>query len=138
MLMQLLSKSECLLNNNQLWEKLVCKAAFSQTPSEINKYYCGTCEKTFKEWYNNHTGTFRNKSKQKNMENTSARIYPSSFTNVCFSTKIEFSKVMKCRWGSQGAVSSATDSWQSIRGEGGSGDKVPEKFWPFSIWRSNK
>ena len=44
------------------------KAAVSQTLSQINKYYYGTCEKTFKERYNNHTATFRNKSKQKSTE----------------------------------------------------------------------
>ena len=56
-------KLECPLNNECLSESLVDKAAVSQTPSEINKYYYGTCEKTFKERYNNHTATFRNKSK---------------------------------------------------------------------------
>ena len=35
-------------------------------------------------------------------------IGPSSFTNVRFCTKIEFSKVAKCTWNSRGAVSSAT------------------------------
>ena len=39
-------------------------------------------------------------------------------------------------WGSQGAVISATGSWQSL-GEN-SGGKVPEKYWPFYIWRTNK
>ena len=36
--------------------------------SQISKYYHGTCEKTFKERYNNHTTKFRNKSKQKSTE----------------------------------------------------------------------
>ena len=36
--------------------------------------------------------------------------YPSSFTNVRFWTKIAFLNVVKCRWGSQGAVSTATVS----------------------------
>ena len=58
-------KSECSLNKKSLSESLVYKATVSQTPSQINKYYYGTCEKTFKERYNNHTATFRNKSKQK-------------------------------------------------------------------------
>ena len=49
-------------------ESLVYKAAVSQTSSQINKYYYGTCEKTFKERYNNHTATFRNKGKQKSTE----------------------------------------------------------------------
>ena len=51
----------------------------------------------------------------------SADIYPSSFTNVRFWSKIEFLNVAKCRWGSRAAVSSAMGSWQS-RG-GGSGVK---------------
>ena len=33
-----------------------------------NKYYYGTCENTFKERYNNHNCSFRNKSRQKNTE----------------------------------------------------------------------
>ena len=37
-------------------------------------------------------------------------IYPSSFTNVRFLTKIEFLNVVKCRLGSQGTASSATGS----------------------------
>ena len=44
-------KSECPLNNKCLSERLVYKAAVSQTPSQINKYYYRTCEKTFKERY---------------------------------------------------------------------------------------
>ena len=35
-------------------------------------------------------------------------IYPRSFTNVCFQTRIEFLNVVKCRWGSRGAVSYTT------------------------------
>ena len=58
-------KSECPLNNECLSESLVYIAVVSQTLSQINKYYYETCEKTFKERYNNHTATFRNKSKQK-------------------------------------------------------------------------
>ena len=49
-------------------ESLVFKAAVSQTPSQINKYYYGTREKTFKERYNNLTATFRNISKKKSTE----------------------------------------------------------------------
>ena len=56
-------KSECSLNNKCLSESLVYEAAVSQTPSQVNKYYYGTCEKTFKERYKNHTATFRNKNK---------------------------------------------------------------------------
>ena len=58
-------KSECPLNNECLSECLVYKAAVWQAPSQINKCYHGTCEKTFNERYNQHTTTFRNKSKQK-------------------------------------------------------------------------
>ena len=47
-----------------IWN-LVFKAAVSQTPSQINKYYYGICEKSFKEWYSNHAPRFRNKSNQK-------------------------------------------------------------------------
>ena len=38
--------------------------------SDINqtKNYYGTCEKIFKERYNNHTASFRNKSKEKSTE----------------------------------------------------------------------
>ena len=61
-------KSECSLNNKCLAESLVYKAPVSQTPSQINKYYYETCEKTFKGRYNNRTATFSNKSKQKSTE----------------------------------------------------------------------
>ena len=61
-------KSECPFNNKCLSESLAYKAAVSQTSSQINKYYHGTCEKTFKERYNNHTATFRNKGKKKSTE----------------------------------------------------------------------
>ena len=58
-------KPECPLNNERLSVCLVYKAALWQTPSQINKYYYGTCKKTFKKRYNHHTATFRNKSEQK-------------------------------------------------------------------------
>ena len=61
-------EEECPLNNECLSESFVYKAAVSQTPSQINKCYYETCEKTFKERSNNHTATFRNKSKQKSTE----------------------------------------------------------------------
>ena len=32
------------------------------------KHYYGTCEKNFKERYNNHTASFRNKNKEKSTE----------------------------------------------------------------------
>ena len=49
-------------------ESLVSKVAVLQTPSKISKYCYGNYKKTFKERYNNHTATFRNKSKQKSMK----------------------------------------------------------------------
>ena len=61
-------KSECPLNNKCFSESIVYKAAVSQRSSQIKKYHYGTCEKTFKERCNNHTATFRNKSKQKSSE----------------------------------------------------------------------
>ena len=61
-------KSEWPLNSECLSKSLVYKASVSQTPSQINKYYYGTCEKTFKEQYNKHTAAFSNKSKQKSTE----------------------------------------------------------------------
>ena len=44
-----------------------------------------------------------------------------------FWTKIEFSNVVKCRRGCQGAVSSAADSQRSLNG--GSWGKVHERVW---------
>ena len=38
-------KSECPLNNKCFSESIVYKAAVSQRPSQIKKYYYGTCEK---------------------------------------------------------------------------------------------
>ena len=61
-------KSECPLNNECLSDSLVDKATVSQTQSQISKHYYETCENIFKEWSNNHTTTFRNKSKQKSTE----------------------------------------------------------------------
>ena len=52
--------------------------------------------------------------------NPTSGTYPSSFTNVCFSTKIEFSNVLKYRWGFQGAARSAKSShWSPSGGSGG-------------------
>ena len=57
-------------------------------------------------------------------------IYPSTFTNVRFWTKIEFSNVVKCRKGSQDAVSSTNGSWWSPAG--GSEAKVTENLGLFT------
>ena len=39
--------SKCPINNEYLSRSLACKAAVSQTPSQTNKYYYGTCNKKF-------------------------------------------------------------------------------------------
>ena len=44
--------------------------------------------------------------------------------------------VVKCRWGSGGALSSAVSSWPSHGA--GSGGKDAEKVWSFYILRANK
>ena len=59
------SKSECQLNNTCLSESLIYQTTVSQTLSQTNKYYYGTCKKAFKEQSKNHTATFRNIHKQK-------------------------------------------------------------------------
>ena len=57
-------------------------------------------------------------------------MYPSNFTDVRFWTEIEFSDIVKCRWGSQSAVSSATGSqWSPGRGSVG---KAHESFDVFT------
>ena len=50
-----------------IYPKVMSIKTFTNTFTK-NKYYYGTCEKTFKERYNNHIATFRNKSKQKSTE----------------------------------------------------------------------
>ena len=76
-------------------------------------------------------------------------IYPSSLTSVHFWTKIRFSNVVKCRWGSWGAVSYLLGLWWSP-GEG-SGRFLPDKlrfltsgekcfkikFYEYGIWKLN-
>ena len=64
-----------------------------------------------------------------------SHIYSSSFTKIDWA-KIEYLNVVKCRWGSRSAVSSAMGSWQSP--SRGSVSKVPEAFLCFYIWRTNK
>ena len=58
-------KSECLIDNECLSGNFILKAAASQTSSQIIKYDYGTCAKTFKEQYNNHTTTFTKNTEQK-------------------------------------------------------------------------
>ena len=55
-------KSDCPLNQNCLSECLVYNAAVN---TSATKNYYGTCEKSFKERYKNHTSSFRSKSCQK-------------------------------------------------------------------------
>ena len=50
-------KSDCPLNQNCLSECLVYNAVVN---TSTTKNYYGTCEKNFKERYNNHTSSFRN------------------------------------------------------------------------------
>ena len=58
-------KTDCLMDGNCLSECLIYKASASAT---TNKYYSVTCENIFKERYNNHKCSFRNKSREKNTE----------------------------------------------------------------------
>ena len=58
-------KSDCLLNQNCLCECLVYNAVENRSTT---KNYYGTCEKSFKERYNNHTSSFRDESRQKSTE----------------------------------------------------------------------
>ena len=58
-------KSDCPLNQNGLSECFVYNAVVN---TSTTKNYYGTCEKSFKERYNNHTSSFRNKSCQKSTE----------------------------------------------------------------------
>ena len=58
-------KSDCPLHQNFLPECLVYNAVVNTSK---RKNYYGTCEKSFKERYSNHTSSFRNKSCQKSTE----------------------------------------------------------------------
>ena len=58
-------KTDCPMDGNCLSECLIDKASAITT---TNKYYYGTCENYFKERYNNHKCSFRNKSREKNTE----------------------------------------------------------------------
>ena len=52
------------MNGNCLSECLIYKASISTT---TNKYYYGTYENAFKERYNNHKCSFRNKSRERTL-----------------------------------------------------------------------
>ena len=58
-------KTDCPMNGNCLSECFIYKASID-TPTY--RIYYGTCENTFKERYNNHTCSFRNKSREKSTE----------------------------------------------------------------------
>ena len=97
-------------------------------------------------WLRSNRYIYANSLSSFSLTTAFSSIYPSSFTNVRFWTKIYFSNFLfhekrwrnywQCRWEFQGAVSSATGLWQSPCGF--LGGKAPEKFWPFYIWGSNE
>ena len=53
------------MDGNCSSECLIYKASAS---TATNKYYQGHCENTFRERYNNHNCSFRNKSRENNTE----------------------------------------------------------------------
>ena len=61
-------KPECPLDKKGLSECLVCSASVDRLDANETKHYYGTCEKNFNERYNNHTVSFRNKTKEKSTE----------------------------------------------------------------------
>ena len=61
-------KSTCPLAEKCLSECLVYHAQVYRSDINQTKSYYGTCEKTFKESYNNHTTSFRNKTQEKSTE----------------------------------------------------------------------
>ena len=58
-------RTDCPMDGKSLSECLLFKASVSTT---ANKYCYGTCENIFRERYNNHKCSFRNKSCEKNTE----------------------------------------------------------------------
>ena len=65
-------KSDCPLNQNCLSECLVYNAVVNKSAI---KNYCGTCEKSFKEIYNNYTSSFRSKSRRQKCTELSNHIW---------------------------------------------------------------
>ena len=61
-------KPECPLGKKCLSECLVYNASVDKLNTNKTKHYYGTCEKNFNELYNNHTVSFRNKTKEKSTE----------------------------------------------------------------------
>ena len=58
-------KPECPLGKKCLSECVVYNASTDRLGTNETKCYYGTCEKNFKERYNNHTTSFKKKSKEK-------------------------------------------------------------------------
>ena len=63
-----LQKSNCPLAEKCLSECLVYHAQVDRSDINQTKNYHGTCEKNFKERYNNHTSSFGNECKEKSTE----------------------------------------------------------------------
>ena len=61
-------KPNCPVAEKCLSECLVYHAQVDRTDINQTKNYYGTCKKKLKERYNNHTSSFRNKTKEKNTE----------------------------------------------------------------------
>ena len=76
-------KPECPLDKTFLSGYLVYNASVDRLDTNETKHYYGTCEKNFKERYNNHTASFRNKSKEKSIA-SKAHQYMNKFTLKCF------------------------------------------------------
>ena len=62
------TKPECPLIKKCLSGYLVYNASVNWLDTNETKYYYGTCEKNFKERYNNRTASFRNKIKEKSIK----------------------------------------------------------------------
>ena len=58
-------KPECLFEKKCSSGYLVYNASVDRLDTNKTKHYYGTCETNFKERYNNHTTSFRNKNKEK-------------------------------------------------------------------------
>ena len=61
-------KPECPLTKICLSGYLVYNASVDRLDTDETKHYYRTCEKNFKERYNNHAASFRNNSKEKSFE----------------------------------------------------------------------
>ena len=61
-------KTECTLDKKCLSGYLAYNALVDWLDTNKTKHYYGTCEKNFKECYNNHTASLRNKNKDKSTE----------------------------------------------------------------------